>query len=64
VSRAIAPGRCGDLAWHGDLLPGPSTVSAEGFLSTGGMSDMNADGVLHAFYRDAPYLFLGAAFTP
>src|SRR6201987_2739122 len=27
------------------------------------MSDMNADGVLHAFYRDAPYLFLGAAFT-
>ncbi len=24
---------------------------------------MNADGVLHAFYRDAPYLFLGAAFT-
>ena len=27
------------------------------------MSDMNADGVLRAFYRDAPYLFLGAAFT-
>jgi sigma-B regulation protein RsbU (phosphoserine phosphatase) len=27
------------------------------------MSDMNADDVLHAFYRDAPYLFLGAAFT-
>jgi len=24
---------------------------------------MNADGVLPAFYRDAPYLFLGAAFT-
>ena len=24
---------------------------------------MNADGVLRAFYRDAPYLFLGAAFT-
>ncbi|MGA7399191.1 MAG: PP2C family protein-serine/threonine phosphatase [Candidatus Sulfotelmatobacter sp.] len=24
---------------------------------------MNADGVLHAFYCDAPYLFLGAAFT-
>jgi hypothetical protein len=27
------------------------------------MSDMNADGVLHAFYRDAPYLFLSAAFA-
>jgi hypothetical protein len=40
-----------------------SIVCPEGFLSTGGMSDMNADGVLHAFYRDAPYLFLGAAFT-
>lgn len=24
---------------------------------------MNAGGVLHAFYRDAPYLFLGAAFA-
>ena len=24
---------------------------------------MNAEQVLHAFYRDAPYLFLGAAFT-
>ena len=24
---------------------------------------MNAEEVLHAFYRDAPYLFLGAAFT-
>jgi len=24
---------------------------------------MSAEEVLHAFYRDAPYLFLGAAFT-
>ena len=26
-------------------------------------SEMSAEEVLHAFYRDAPYLFLGAAFT-
>jgi sigma-B regulation protein RsbU (phosphoserine phosphatase) len=35
----------------------------EGFLTAAGISEVNAEGVLHAFYRDAPYLFLGAAFT-
>jgi phosphoserine phosphatase RsbU/P len=38
-------------------------MDPEGFLAAGRFSEMNAEGVLHAFYRDAPYLFLGAAFT-
>jgi len=42
---------------------GNSSLGPGEFLATGGISEMSAAEVLRAFYRDAPYLFLGAAFT-